>query len=869
MKKIGLFSILLCSLLSADTKIELNKGWQLIGFPTDINTSLFNNKNTDILWGYDAKNQKWSGFSSNKEKRAKISDKGYLPLSKINSHEGIWIHNTKDWSLSIPDKKVTDKTSTIKLKKGWNLISLPNDLSISPDIFKDEVVWKYEDNKEWRVANTKDNIAPPIGKINSAEGIWVKCENDHEVDIPQEATKLHNFDTKEAMEAYIKEMILQSNIPRHDYYYNNYADAIVYDEALAVPTANMQAMTKGADAGESSNSISNATDTNLQEVGVQESDLIKHDGNNIFYLNRTNKTIDIRSFSNLVAKIYKPINYIKLENSDYVNDLYLQNDRLTVISQRMRFYMMEKPMIDTVNENISIMPQKDDFRESFGVDIYDVSDVNNITKLKSYDIEGNFNNSRMIGDTLYLVSQFNPQMEVTYPKIDFDDSECKQQFISQIEPKTKPQNTSGSGSTIPEPPSTTSSKSNQIIEVSPIEIIPEPVLGKKDIIYNYEYGYYMPKCGNVQYDYKNKKTFKYDYSNPIIGKTYLIPKISDGTTDEELVTHEALYAPSKLDQNPTLTTISKLDTLNPTYLGSQSILGYTNQMYASQDSVYITSTSYPMYYNFYTTQAREAIFKFKLGDNFGYESRGFVKGSMLNQFSMSEKDEVLRVATTSGNQWSREGTNNSIFTLESNNGLLTKLGELSGLGHEGESIKSVRFVGDRGFVVTFRQTDPFYTIDLSDNTNLKKVGELKIPGFSSYLHPVDENRILAIGRSENREFMVQLFDISDFANPTLADKIIYGAGLYTEAEYNHRAFVYRASDKLFGFNYYDGVRGTMNFDVLQVNNLKIDKKDSVELKIVGYQNSGARSIIFDTNSPANTYGAIFAGESTTSKIINK
>jgi uncharacterized secreted protein with C-terminal beta-propeller domain len=856
MKRIGLFSILLCSLLSGDTNIVLDKGWQLIGFPTDINTSLFNNKNIDIVWGYDAKSQKWSGFSPDQDKKVKIGEKGYSTLSNINSHEGIWIHNNNSWTLSIPDKKVTDEPSTIKLKKGWNLISLPNDLSISPDIFKDEVIWKYENNKEWRVANTKDDIAPPIGKINSAEGVWIKCENDHEVDIPQEATKLHNFETKEDMENYIKEMILQSRIPRYNYYYYDYAMVDSGRPIVATPVvAEAKAVsddavyTEQTDGG-STNAISNATDTNLQEAGVQESDLIKHDGNNIFYLNRKDQTIDIRTFSNLVISNYKPINSIKLENSEYVNDLYLQNDRLTVISQRQYFYIMEKPMIESDTE--TIMPQPKHITESFGVDIYDVSDINNIAKLKSYDIEGNFNNSRMIGDTLYLVSQFYPQMQIEYPKIYIDKPEC--------------------GNNYPDEPATAvavvnESSSNETEEsVSVVEIMPEPVIGKADMTYYYEYGYYMPRCGNIQYDYEKKKYYKYDYNNPQISNVYLTPKIKDDSTTQDLVTHQALYAPCKMDQDPTITTIAKLDTLNPTYLESQSILGYTNQMYASQNSVYVTSTSYPMYYNFCDTDSREAIFKFKLGNDFGYESRGFVKGSMLNQFSMSEKDNILRIATTSGNQWSRRGTDNSIFTLESNNGLLTKVGELRGLGHEGESIKSVRFVGDRGFVVTFRQTDPFYTIDLSDATNPKKVGELKIPGFSSYLHPIDENRILSIGRSENREFMIQLFDISDFSNPTLADKMLFGSGLYTEAEYNHRAFVYRASDNLFGFNYYDGIRGTMNFDILQVNNLQIDKKDSVELRTTGYRD-GARSIIFDNNT--DTLGVLFLGDSAISKIVSK
>ena len=127
--------------------------------------------------------------------------------------------------------------------------------------------------------------------------------------------------------------------------------------------------------------------------------------------------------------------------------------------------------------------------------------------------------------------------------------------------------------------------------------------------------------------------------------------------------------------------------------------------------------------------------------------------------------------------------------------------------------------------MTFRQTDPFYTLDLSDVKAPKQVGELQIDGFSRYLHPIDENYILGVGRDADSQgvqkgLMLELFDISDFANPKVADKVVIGDRYtYSEAEYNHKAFVYRSSDKLFGFNYINSWRDSSEayYGVYEIN----------------------------------------------------
>lgn len=165
-------------------------------------------------------------------------------------------------------------------------------------------------------------------------------------------------------------------------------------------------------------------------------------------------------------------------------------------------------------------------------------------------------------------------------------------------------------------------------------------------------------------------------------------------------------------------------------------------------------------------------------DGFSIASSGEVPGSLLNQFSLDEYDSYLRVATTvSGSGFGSLGSfgsgesANDVYVLDQN---LKIVGAVKDLGLK-ERIYSARFIEDRGYLVTFRQIDPFYVLDLSDPKNPKMKGELKIPGYSSYLHPLAKNRILGVGK-EGAQVKLSLFDVSSAENPQELDK-------YTLSEY--------------------------------------------------------------------------------------
>ena len=180
-----------------------------------------------------------------------------------------------------------------------------------------------------------------------------------------------------------------------------------------------------------------------------------------------------------------------------------------------------------------------------------------------------------------------------------------------------------------------------------------------------------------------------------------------------------------------------------------------------------------------------------------YEANGEVKGNLLNQFSMDEQDGNLRLATTfEAWTFNKNIQHNNVYVLDSD---LKQIGSLEKIA-EDERIYSTRFIGDRLYMVTFKRMDPFFVIDLSNPKNPEVLGELKIPGFSDYLHPYDENHIIGIGKETDENewggistkgVKLALFDVSNVNNPVQIDKYEIGKqGTDSEALQDHKAFLF-------------------------------------------------------------------------------
>lgn len=253
---------------------------------------------------------------------------------------------------------------------------------------------------------------------------------------------------------------------------------------------------------------------------------------------------------------------------------------------------------------------------------------------------------------------------------------------------------------------------------------------------------------------------------------------------------------------------------------TESYLGSGGQMYMSTNAIYVTAPNYsampfvrtmvdsvmPVYS--VDTQLYKIAVK---GTTIDMTANTTVKGNILNQFSMDEYNGYFRIATTEGDAWGADSdSKNNLFIFDKD---LKQVGELTNLAR-GERIYSARFMGDKAYVVTFKQVDPLFVIDVANPRAPKVLGELKIPGFSNYLHPIDERHLLGIGYDTKLKMepgvkeplvltqgmKLSLFDVTDLANPVEKDTVIIGGrGTYSDVQHDHKALFRDTSKSYYGF----------------------------------------------------------------------
>ncbi|MFJ7934200.1 beta-propeller domain-containing protein [Sporosarcina sp. NPDC096371] len=298
---------------------------------------------------------------------------------------------------------------------------------------------------------------------------------------------------------------------------------------------------------------------------------------------------------------------------------------------------------------------------------------------------------------------------------------------------------------------------------------------------------------------------------------------SKGSADAQLIDYKDIaILPGATE--PSYSVITAIDLSSPATnkVVTKGYLGSSEQLYMSEKNLYLTATSYDnmpianagatdtMMWNPGT--ANTELFKFALkGTSVTFHSSAELEGQLLNQFSMDEHKGHFRVVMTEGTTWDdKNPSKNHLFILDEN---MKLTGSVKGLA-KGERIYSARFMGDKAYMVTFRETDPLFVIDVANPAAPKVLGELKIPGFSNYLHPLDDNHLIGFGyetvAEKNPEggepniltmgMKISLFDITDFANPKEQDTaIIGGRGTYSPIQYDHKALFQHKERNLYGF----------------------------------------------------------------------
>ena len=287
---------------------------------------------------------------------------------------------------------------------------------------------------------------------------------------------------------------------------------------------------------------------------------------------------------------------------------------------------------------------------------------------------------------------------------------------------------------------------------------------------------------------------------------------ADSSTGSLMVPCDGVHAPSVFSGFGVTTVISV--PIGGDFDPSQStaVMAPGDTVYASTGSLYVATTRWIDSDEFGDEddwnedlwrdawqERRTSLHRFDIsGDAASYESSGEVEGVIRNQFSLSEHDGYLRIVTTVGDPWGEE-SESQVRVLSTDGDVLVEVGSVGDIGR-GENVQSVRFVGDVGYVVTFRQIDPFYTIDLSDPTDPRILGELKIPGFSSYLHPISDTMVLGVGSDADVDgritgAKVSLFDVSDLTAPREVAVWTAPDG-WNDVGWDHRAFLWWAPEEL-------------------------------------------------------------------------
>lgn len=522
------------------------------------------------------------------------------------------------------------------------------------------------------------------------------------------------------------------------------------------------------------------SETNTQVAGVDEADIVETDGEFLFVLGER----DLVIIDAAPADGMSVVSRVAIDGTPFGE--FLHGDRLAVLSYLTPSY--EVYPMDTANLRMSIWPGPS-YQPQVQVTLIDVADRAAPRVVSETKFDGSFVDARAIGDQLYVLSSDTlglPTPEYTCTPIENPD-----------DPKdpVDPANGDGDGG-----------DRGVAIDamIAPIWYWPQ-----ENCVYESKESYLARVVGHeIELGLPQMTSDPGGDLDAVLSVTGTTGTQTGGTiggtgsgtgstaTDIPSITGPLtqatdVYRPASDDQR-NLISITTFDMSSdlPGVQASTSIPTTTTaEVYASTGSIYLVN---PDWGTRWDEGPATSILKLDFEDDGGVDlvASGHVSGQTLNQFSIDEHNGYLRIATTQG--WGMEAVN-SVYVLAQSGEKLSIVGSVVGLA-PGERIFSARFMGDEGYVVTFRQVDPLFALDLSDPTSPEVVGELKIPGFSNYLQAADDTHLIGIGRNADlsgrvQELQVSLFDVGDMANPALEDTygIYVGDWSWSEATTDHHA----------------------------------------------------------------------------------
>ena len=493
--------------------------------------------------------------------------------------------------------------------------------------------------------------------------------------------------------------------------------------------------------------------TNVQVENVDEPDYLKNDSKYVYIVSQNTLSI-IDAYPAESAKLILKI-ALDIE-SQHIQNMFLNDDRLVI------FYNGESD--NEIIPQYDFVPRRSHSPVTHAL-IVDISEKEHPTILKDYSIDGNFMDARMIGDYAYFVT--NSNVDYQYPRLPviMEDSvrimTSDSFYFDNVE------------------------QFSNFNTLTAIDIFGDKInsesylMGHTGTFYVSEENFYLTYQQNTPSFgfYENSSSSRFFdvivplLSNDIQEQIRLIQKDSSVNSAAQWIKISELMQKSynQMDKNDKEKLFEKI---------REALNKYDAKIQKETRKTIIHKISID-------------------GDKIEYIAKGSVPGRLLNQFSMDENKDRFRVATTTEHYIQHQGTvrANAVYVLDEQLNIVGGLDEIA----PDESIFSARFMGDRLYLVTFQQIDPFFVIDLSSDTP-KILGELKIPGFSNYLHPYDKEHVIGFGRDTKETdngrvqqlgIKIALFNVADVNNPKVADDIVIGdSSAQSEALYNHKAFFF-------------------------------------------------------------------------------
>jgi len=492
--------------------------------------------------------------------------------------------------------------------------------------------------------------------------------------------------------------------------------------------------------------------TNIQVKGVDEADIVKNDNKYIYVLSG-NKLVIVDAYPAEDANTLS-----ETEVKGRVQNMFVNKDRLVVFT------------IDNVEEPVfseyDYIPRPRYTTKTHAL-IYDISDRTNPELLKDYNLKGNYYQSRMINNYVYFIVQENVYYYNNFIDVPVIREGSAEVIAPEIYYFDNPED------------------NYNFNTIASFNIQKDNSLEAKTFMMGYTNNLYVSR-NNIYITYQKNLPYTY-YKEHNEERFYkvVVPLLPSNIQNRI----------NNIKDNEQLSSYEKWD----------KISGILEDMYNNmeekekQSLIEKIGEAVEEYEARLEAERRKTVIhKIKIDDGYiNYDVKGEVHGYLLNQFSMDEHAGYFRVATTTYVYNRRDNTMyNNVYVLDEN---LEVAGKVEDIAPE-ERIYSTRFIGDRLYMVTFKRIDPLFVIDLSEPENPEILGELKIPGYSDYLHPYDENHIIGIGKeTESNQWggvstkgvKLSLFDVSDVTSPKQVDKYEIGeSGTDSEALNEHKAFLF-------------------------------------------------------------------------------